>query len=276
VALGLAASAVSAHAQDASSRALSFDVASVKENTSGDARGGMISGPTPGRFTITNVPLRFILLDAFALRDHQLVGDPDWGRAVAYDIAATYPEGLTPTEQNVRVMLQRLLADRFGLRVHRERREVPAYDLVLARGDGTPGPQLVRSNVDCKQWLQEKRPQIGAGGPSPVAPGGKRPACMMMATRTFLSAGTQTIAQLGSVLQSMVRRPIVDRTGLAGKFDMDLKWAADVAGGASPDASSNDASIFTAVQEQLGLKLEPSRTPADVVVVDALQRATPD
>ena len=99
---------------------------------------------------------------------------------------------------------------------------------------------------------------------------------MLLATRTYLSGGTRTIEQLAVALQSMVGRPVVDRTGLVGTFNIDLRWDGAEAG-AKPETISVDAtSIFTAVQEQLGLKLEPSRSPFDVVVIDSVERPTPD
>jgi uncharacterized protein (TIGR03435 family) len=253
-----------------------FEVTSVRENRSVNEAGRM-SGPEPGRFTAVNMPLWFILHDAFQIRAHQLIGLPDWAAEARHDITATYPAGFTPTQAQLRLMLQRLLADRFGLVVHREQRELPMYALVLARRDGALGPQLTRSDVDCQRWLAEKRPQIGAGGPSPVAPGGARPACMMIASRTMLSGGTQTIQQLTARLEALAGRAVVDRTGLTGTFNIDLKW--DVAGnlGVTGAAAQGDgASMFTALEEQLGLKLEPIRAPAEVIVIDALERPMPD
>ena len=199
-----------------------FEVASVRENTSA-SQASSSSGPAPGRFTVTNVPLRFILLDAFELRDHQLIGAPEWTSDARFDIAATYPAGSVPG-RDWRPMLRQLLADRFGLVVHRETRAVPTYELLLARSDGALGRRLVRSNVDCDAWLAEKRPQVGAGGPSPVAPGGRRPECMIMTTRQFITAGTRPIQSLLGPLQALTGRPIVDRTGLTGNFNMDLQW----------------------------------------------------
>jgi uncharacterized protein (TIGR03435 family) len=264
--------------QDAASGPpLAFEVASVKENTS-RSQGGRLSGPDPGRFTATNIPLRFLILDAFGLRDHEVVGAPDWTFTTPYDITATYPPGLQPTQPQLRLMLQKLLTDRFGLMTHRETRELPIYALTLARIDGRLGPQLARSDVDCDKWLAEKRPQINAGGPSPVAPAGFRPACMLMMTRQYLTGGTQTIQRLAASLQSLVERPVIDRTGLAGTFDMDMKWTAGVGAAPGTNAAPIDdgASIFTALQEQLGLKLEAGRAPFEVLVIDSVNRPTPD
>ena len=257
VAAALAITAVTVAAQNPTS----FEVASVRENKSAGEAASM-SGPRPGRFTTTNIPLGFIILDAFQLRAHELVGTPEWAWTARYDITAAYPADAVP-ERDWRPMLQRLLADRFGLVTHRETRDLPAYDLVLARQDGRLGPQLTRSDVNCEQWLAEKKPQIGGGGPSPVAPGGQRPACMLMTTKTFMTGGTRTIASLAGPLQSLSGRPVVDKTGLAGTFNVDMKWG-------------EDGSVFTALQEQLGLKLEPSTAPFEVVVIDKLARPTPD
>src|SRR5688572_13858254 len=176
------------------------------------------------------------------------------------------PRAPLPPEQDIRPMMQTLLAERFGLKVRRERRELPSYDLVLARNESALGPQLTRSTVDCEKWLADKKPQLGAGGRSPVMPTGLRPACMLLATRTYLSGGTRTIAQLAGTLQSMVGRPVLDRTGLTGAFDIDLRWDGAETGAKPGTVSADATSIFTAVQEQLGLKLEPRRSPFDVLV----------
>ena len=260
----------------AQSPQLSFEVASVKENTSVSDTGG-ISRATPGRLRITNTPLRFILLDAFQLLDHQLIGAPEWTESARFDIIATY--ALSATEHDGRAMLRQLLTDRFGVVTHRERRELPMYALVMTRKDGAPGPQLVRSDVDCERWIAEKRPQAGAGGPSRVAPGGQRPACMMLTSRRFITGGTRTIAQLSASLQALTGRPVVDRTGLTGTFDLDLQWTSGTIAppvGANAAAPDDGPSIFTALQEQLGLRLESTRGPVDIVVIDSVKRPMTD
>ena len=217
---------------------LAFDVASVKENTSANDSGQWgIMPPTPGRMRITNTPLRFILHYAFQVRDHQLIGAPEWTESARFDINATYQADAARTEDDTRSMLRTLLADRFGLKTHREMRELPIYSLVMARKDGALGPQLVRSAIDCEQWIAEKRPQMGAGTASPVAPGGKRPVCMILTSRRFITAGTRTMQDLLGPLQSMTGRPVIDRTGLTGAFDFDLQWTSGpVAPAASPTA----------------------------------------
>jgi len=225
---------------------------------------------------MVNVPLRFIILEAYGLRDHELSDAPEWTNTTAYDISATYPGGITPTEPETRLMLQQLLEDRFQLSLRSETRELPAYRLVLARKDGRLGPRLARSNVDCAAWLAEKRPQIGMGGPSPV-PGGRRPACMITGSRQgFITGGTRTIAELAAPLQSFAGRPVSDETGLTGTFDIDLIWTPDESlapAGTRPDVG---VSLFAALEEQLGLKLEPTRRPFQVRVVQRVERPRPD
>jgi uncharacterized protein (TIGR03435 family) len=220
-----------------------FEVASVRENKSASSVSSN-SGPRPGRFTIVNKSLRFIVLEAFGLLDHQLIGAPEWTNTVAYDITATFPDG-SVSERDWRPMLQRLLADRFGLAIHRETREVPSYDLVLSRNDGVLGMQLMRTDGSCD----------------------KPSACTLLVNRQSLTARTQPIQKITPALQSLTGRPVIDRTGLTGTFDIDLKWS--VTGDDGP-------SIFTALQEQLGLKLEPSKSPFEVIVIDSVQRPMPD
>ena len=252
-----------------------FEVASVRQNTSASSA-SRTSGPTPGRFTLVNVPLRFIILDAYGLRDHELIDAPEWTNTNAYDISATYPGGATPTPAESRLMLQQLLEDRFQLSLRSETRELPAYRLVLARKDGRLGPRLVRSNVDCAAWLAEKRPQSGMGRPSPV-PGGRRPACMITGSRQgFITGGTRTIAELTGPLQTFAGRPVMDETGLTGTFDIDVIWTPDenlAPTGTRPDVG---VSLFAALEEQLGLKLEPTRRPFSVRVVQRVERPRPD
>ena len=224
-----------------------FEVASVKINKAEESSPSKISGSTPGRFIASNTPLRFLILYAYRLLDHELVGAPSWTSSVSFDIAATYSPGPAPTDNEVRLMLQELLAERFALTVHTEQRELKSYALVMAR-DARLGPQLQRSDVDCQKWIADKRPQADAGGPSPVTPSGKRPACMMLATRRWLSGGTRTMAQLAATLQSMLGKPVVDRTGLTGTFDVDLHWnPSDLGAVPSDDHSvSDEPSIHSA------------------------------
>lgn len=271
----LAACAITATAQVASNSP-EFEVASVKINKAEETAPSRIAPSTPGRFMVVNTPLRFVILYAYHLLDHQLIGAPEWTSRVSIDITATYAAAAAPSEETVRVMVQKLLADRFGLAAHREERQLPGYSLVVARSDGRLGPQLQRSETDCDQWLAEKRPQTDAGGASVVTPSGKRPACMMLATRRWLAGGTRTMQQIAVTLQSVLGMPVVDRTGLTGSYDIDLHWSpSNSAAPPTADSSPRDSpSIFTAVQEQLGLKLVSKPERFETLVVDQVTRPT--
>jgi uncharacterized protein (TIGR03435 family) len=162
-------------------------------------------------------------------------------------------------------MVRTLLADRFKLAVHHETRELPIYALLLARNDGRLGPKLQPSTC-----VAGRRPP----GDATAQPCGFRPG-----PGIFVSGGVP-IAMLATFVSSAVRRSVVDRTGLDGNFDIDLHWLPDNSPlGPQPDTPPPDPggpSIFTALQEQLGLKLESTRGPVDVLVIDHVEQPTPD
>jgi uncharacterized protein (TIGR03435 family) len=264
--LSLSICAQIACAQIAGTEAPKFDVASVRVNPLREAAPTKIVDSTPGRFTVTNMPVRFLIAYAWDLRgDHELTGLPDWAFEDAFDVNATYPAERKP---ELRAMVQSLLAERFGLRTHRETREIPDYALVVSRRDGRLGPRLNPSDVDCAKWTGPRR---DAGGPSPVSPTGKRPACMMLANRRFLTGGSQTLDEIAGTLQPMVGRPVVNKTGLSGSWDIDLEWTPLES---TPNPDRDLPSIFAAVTEQLGLKLIPEKDPYQVLVIDNIGRPT--
>ena len=257
----------------------SFEVASVKANKTGEQGMSMATQPG-GRFIATNVPLGMLIRNAFELQESQLAGLPDWATSERFDITAKAEQDVAPTNQKPsphQLMLQSLLEERFHFKAHTETRDLPGYALVVARPDGKLGPQMKQSDVDCAALAAARRaggPASRGGGsapapPSPPAPGERRP-CSMRMGRGTLTAGSMTLANLAGTLSSAVQRMVVDRTGLTGGFDFDLTYSMEQ----SADASG--PSIFTAVQEQLGLKLDSVRIPIDVLVVDSIERPTPD
>jgi uncharacterized protein (TIGR03435 family) len=258
---------------------ISFEVASVKPNNSGDTGSGL-SGPTPGGFTTTNAPLDWIIGYAFGVRDDQMVGLPAWVHSDRFDIVGKYPSGQPLTPSSVPGMVQALLTERFGLRTHREMREGAVYALVLARRDGKPGPKLKPNTVDCAAYLAQKR---AAGERVSSTPYGKVPQCApMIMSNQYIRASVRPITALASAIAGRVGRPVIDQTGLAGNFDFDLQWSATLSALPAPDASAplpqpdEGVSLFTALQEQLGLKLEAVRGPVEVVVIDHVEAPTPD
>lgn len=242
-----------------------FDAASIKPNLSKDEN--MMHRPTPGRLFYGNVPVSNVVEQAYGMRPDRIVNYPQWAEKERFDVTATYnPE----QQKQVRPMLQTLLEERFSLRVHRETREMPVYELVKARGDGQLGPQLRPSAAKCAP---------GADG---------RSACTLDIRSGYIRA-TGIGWGNGEVLGLNIGvwdRPIVDRTGLTGSFDYTLEWKPDPAQARSTgDAARAVAaaatpgerpSIFTALQEQLGLRLQPTRAPLEVLVIDRLERPTPD
>ncbi len=257
-----------------------FEVASVRENVSHSTESA-ISTSSPDRLVITNVPLRFLVLYAYDLPDHRLAGMPGWSEDKSFDIGAVYPQGERPSEEEIRMMMQGLLSDRFQLKVHHEQRELPAYRLELARGDGRLGSQMKVSHEDCSGPVTDKRGGAGAQAPreSTASASGKEPMCSMAATRKRLWGSAASLGQLAATLQVMAGRPVVDETGLSGRYDVTLHWEpmqprAD--NGVDGDAGGDEPSLFSGLREQLGLKLVAHKESFDVLVVDSVAAPTRD
>ena len=250
-----------------------FDVASVKPNTSGDGR--VLMTPQPGgRLNLVNVPLRLMIRYAYRVQDFQVVGGPDWISTARFDVVAK-AEGGNPSQEELQLMLRSLLADRFKLVVRPDTREMPTYSLVPARADGKTGAQLRKSDANCGP----------ATAPSaPPAPG-QLPSCGSMLGFGNLKARGSTMAALASALSTFAGRIVVDRTGIMGGYDVELNWTPDQiprpvgdqpvqVNGVTVDP--NGPSLFTALQEQLGLKLESTKGPVDVLVVERAEKPAED
>jgi uncharacterized protein (TIGR03435 family) len=292
--VGLSLAGVGAQSNAPASDRPAFEVASVKPNKSRDAgRGSFV--PRVDRFTQTNVTLRQLVQRAYARRafdTRQIVGGPGWIDSDRFDIIAKIEDGAgsllalyVPDGKDspglAYLMLRTLLEDRFKLAVHSETRDLPIYTLMLARNDGRLGPKLVPSDIDCDRALKEQADALKkTGRPLPV-PSGQGPPCSRGGTPGKFIGNDISMLWLADALTEFVNRAnpgsrsvtrvVVNRTGLTGNFDMTLEW--------TPDELSTDTpggSIFTALQEQLGLKLVPSRGPVDVLVVDRAERPGPD
>jgi len=211
-----------------------------------------------GRFRAVNAPVFWLISSAYGvfqrpLFESQIIGAPDWLHSDPYDIVAKAGADialLKPDEQFRRIpdLLRSLLEERFSLRVHRETRQLPIYALARLRKDDTLGRRMTRSSLDCAKESTK---------------------CGYNGLEGHLTGGWITTAMLSTMLSSATERVVVDRTGLDGRFDVELEW--------SPDQAATDKpSIFAAVQEQLGLKLEPDRGPVEVVVIDHVERPTED
>jgi uncharacterized protein (TIGR03435 family) len=233
-----------------------FEVASVKQNKSG--KPGFVGGQDGStEFRVTNIPLRVLISQAYGIRRSELIGGPAWLDTDRFDIL-----GKMARPGSAFPMLQTLLADRFKLVTHTESRELPIYALIVASSDGRLGPKL--------------HPSTCVAGLTPDSK-----SCGFRQGPGLLVGSDVAIAILINVsLSPEVQRTVVDRTGLSGTFDIDLHWLPDTpAPGpqrATPPPDLGAPSIFTAVQEQLGLKLEPTKAPFDVLIIDHVEHPTED
>jgi uncharacterized protein (TIGR03435 family) len=256
-----------------------FEVASVKQNTS-VLSAGRLGGPA-SRFSAVNVTVHRLIEWSYQVQAFQIDGGPGWISRDRFDIATTAADpgssqprpGGPPSTTQLRT--RTLLAERFNLAVHREAKEMPIYSLVMARPERTLGPELQRSNEDCAAILGVLR----RGGRPPQLSVTGKPTCDISISPGGVTAGTQAMPMLASVLSGIVQRIVVDRTNLNGNYDFTIAFAPDLGLAGSADTSAADStapSIFTALQEQLGLKLESTRGPVDVLVIDHVERPTPD
>jgi uncharacterized protein (TIGR03435 family) len=227
-----------------------FATASVLPNGTGTMRVMMRVQPG-GAWEATNVTLESMIRLAYRIQESQLVGGPSWIHSDRFDIVAKSPQGAPGSEFGLR--MQALLTERFNLTLHRETRELSVYALV---SDGATGPQLTPSPIDCEAWARGRN-----GQPPPAAPPGQRPTCGISATPGRLTGGSITMPQLAQALSRYTGRMVVDRTGLAGGFDFDLEF-------------ETGAPIFTALQQQLGLRLDSQRALVDVLVIDSAAQPT--
>ena len=249
-----------------------FEVASVKPSAP-DAQGQHLRREPGGRVSIANVPLRELIKFVYQVQDYQLDGVPAWAGSESFDIVARAAGDVPPVLPGTGVdplvlMLRTLLADRFQLQVHYESRDMPAYALVMVTPDRL-GKGLKRSVVDCQAVAREQ-----AARPAPASPDARQ--CGFRAALGVITSAGFPVSQLLNPLSQLVHRPVVDRTGLQGGFDYELTFTHDGQPGATQSANGNEASIFTALQEQLGLKLESVRAPVQVLIVDHVQRPRPD
>jgi uncharacterized protein (TIGR03435 family) len=248
-----------------------FEVASIKPSTSVERLSGIQRQPG-GRVTITNMTLRTLITFAYQITGYQLVGGPSWADRDGFDILARMngnPTWATPGSglpDAAQVAMQSLLADRFKLKIHREMRELDVYGLVLAKPD-TPGPALTPSTNDCKALADQAR----QGKTPPARPAGAGPTpCSILGGVGRISFDGFGMPQVANMLIGQAGRIVVDRTGLSGNWQFVLTFAPEGA------TDANAPSFFTALQEQLGLKLESTKQPVDVLVIDQVERPTLD
>ena len=256
-----------------------FAVVSVRQNVSSGPGGRTGGAMQPERFIVQNATLKTIVRRAYGatgqapgntldLLDQQVAGGPEWVTTDKFDITATTTTPAQPPQ--MRLMAQRMLAERFQLKAHWEKREMPVYLLTMARPDGRPGPGMtLKSEADCARGRGEgprSRPQPGEPMPPPNCGG-------IQFGPGQLIAGGVPIEWLVSTFTNVpvitgIDRPVLDRTGLKGNYAFELKFAAPQNTNPDPDRPQ----FMTALQEQLGLRLESARAPVDVLVIDSVVR----
>jgi uncharacterized protein (TIGR03435 family) len=260
---------LAAHPQDAPPRLLgtdgkpiAFAIVSVKPNHSGAPAMSIMSPPNAGSMTIVNMPLETIVQWAFGIFLHdQIAGMPGWAAQERFDIAAKVDDAdlaafrkITDPVQRT-PMLQPILAERFNLKSHYEMRVLPVYELVVAKS----GPRIT-----------EIQPALGPNG---MKDGGAR----QMGRGQIKSMG-QPMKPLVYALTTELGLVVIDKTGLTGYYNFTLRWTPDETTSAPGDSAQDSSapSIFTALHEQLGLKLLPAKAPVQVLVIDHLERPSPN
>lgn len=229
-----------------------YEVSAIRPNTGGDNRFAFRIEPD-GSLAATGITLKRLMMTAYNVQGFRIVGGPGWVASSRWDIQARPSRAASP--QEVRRMLRTLLEDRFQLRSHAEQRKLPVYELTV-----DPRGSKLQQGTDGKT-----EPDIR------VAPG-------------YLHLSTATAATFASQLSYALGRPVIDKTGLSGEFDFSLKWTPEVGEDGGPSnkglppgtreesASTADGpSIFTAIVEQLGLRLKSGRGPVEVIVISTVQ-----
>jgi uncharacterized protein (TIGR03435 family) len=239
----------------------SFEVNSVKLGDPNNPYGGMGNGET-GRFKATNVPLQMLLLFAYEVQKQQVLGAPNWIISERFTIEAK-ASSARPNERfdlsTIRLMIQSLLADRFKLVVHRSTREEKVYELLVKKG----GSSMKKAEGPSKDgrmgfWVEKGDEITGVASAMP---------------------------SLVSYLSEQLQRIVIDKTNLTGKYDFVLKWRPNpglfggpppIQGDARPTSDLSDRSIFAALQEDLGLRLQSAVDPIEILVIDHVQKPDPN
>lgn len=254
-----------------------FEVATIKP-AAPDARGMFFRRAPGGRIDLNNMPLKEMITIAWQIQPFQVSGGPPWLDSARFDVSAK-PEN-NSKQSDILLMIQALLEDRFQLKIHRETKELSTYVLVMAKKDGKLGPRLTQSKEGSCTPFDPSKPL------TPPEPGKlPTPGCGgMRMGPSSLTASSTPIERLIPTLSRLLGRTVVDKTGLTGNFDINLEWAPDDSQALQlpPDApkpppsdgaaGATGPSIFTALQEQLGLKLESQKGPVEIFVIDHAEK----
>ena len=236
-----------------SGAAQKFEVASIRPNQSGSTR--VTVGTSPGgRYSATNLSLNSVIQTAFGVRDFQITGGPDWLGTDRYDISAKAATPLELNNEQLKPYLQALLVERFNLKFHRTTKELPVYELMVTK----TGPKLT-----------EHRGEGNTSSKITVESGRARVKSVKMSMKA-----------LAENLSRQLGRTVIDKTGLSGEYDFGLEWAMELNGEESflslveQHLGLEGPSIFTALQDQLGLRLNSGKGPVEIISIDRLEKAS--
>jgi uncharacterized protein (TIGR03435 family) len=251
-----------------------FEVAAVRQNKSGQIA-AQIDDLPGGRFIATNATARMLIREAYRIPDKQLVDAPDWTQSERFDVNAKLEREAPIVRGDAggrQLALRSLLAERFKLLVHRETRQVPMYALVMARADRKPGPMLRPSSTDCSPAGMQARTDAAQAGKPLLG------MCGTIARAGRIQFGGQLSAFARALSGSAdIGRNVIDRTGMSGAWDFELTFTPDRPQQRPPGqepvpVDPNGPSLLTALQEQLGLKLESIQGPMEFLIVDRVER----
>ena len=274
IALLVAGAVLSVHAQERipagpPPNGPTFDVVSIKRVTDISRRGRSDGEQPGGRYVISNMTIAPAIRSAYPADISDLIGAPGWMNSEIYDLTAQ--AGREVSREQMQAMLQAMLADRFKLLVHYELQERPVYALVPVRADGRLGPNIKKSELDCDAILTARR---AGSKESPPATSNGAPACGMRMSggdAMQVLVGARPLSAFATWIRGATERVVIDKTGLNGNYDITLNYMPEPKPDPQPGEPPN---IFTALQAQLGLKLEPDRAPLKVLVIDHIEPPT--
>jgi uncharacterized protein (TIGR03435 family) len=254
VAVAIAAFSSAVHAQDAAkpeppkpmtrNADPDWEVAVVKPSDPNDTAGQHMRIRGRHIFFLDTTLEQFLLL-GYGIQSSQLAGEPSWAKTQKWDVDGVPDVDGTPSWDQTKTLMRKILAERFGLQLHHEQRELPVFALMPAKS----GPKLTPNTTDPNGWMDQQNSESNG--------------------RHIENLKDASMADLVLILQFQVDRPVVDQTGLKGRYDFMLQWTKDDSQTSTPDAPPG---LFTALQDQIGLKLERTKAPADMLVIDKVQR----
>jgi len=221
-----------------------WEVATVRPSDPNDPHGQHMN--LSGRHKLLlDTTVQLFLEMGYGVQEGQLAGLPAWAKTERWDVDGVPDAEGQPSWPQLQVLMRKILAERFGVTLHHEQREMPVFALAVAKG----GPKLTPNTSDPNGWMDQQN-RAGNG-------------------RDIEDLKNASMADLALILQFRMPRPVIDRTGLKGRYDFKLQWTTDES---QPTGQDAPPGIFTAIQEQIGLKLEPVKAPADVLVIDKVER----